>query len=88
MESLKKQLQLLQDLDANQLLTHAAGRMEVKRTRSGHFRLYMHFDAGVKPETLKSVADLLNGRGITANPFSKGGTVQHITFVDDLEDAN
>ena len=86
MQSLKKQLQLLTDFDANGMLTHAADRMEVKRTRSGHFRLYMHFGDGVKPETMTSVEQLLNGRGITANPFKKGGQVQHITFVDDDED--
>jgi len=86
MKSLKKQLQLLMDLDANEALTHAADRMEVKRTRSGHFRLYMHFGDGVKPETMAAVDQLLAGRGITANPFKKGGQVQHITFVDDDED--
>lgn len=86
MKSLKKQLQLLMDLDANEQLTHNADRMEVKRTRSGHFRLYMHFGSGVKPETMLAVQTLLVNRGITANPFSKAGQVSHITFVDDDED--
>jgi hypothetical protein len=86
MKSLSKSMQLLTDLNANELLTHAADRMELKRQRSGHFRLYMHFGDGVKPETMGAVETLLNGRGMTANPFKKAGQIQHITFVDDDED--
>lgn len=87
MDSFEKKLKLLTDLAANRLLTPAADRMEIKRQRTGHFRLYMHLGAGVKPDTLTQVEILLDGRGITANPFKKAGEVQHITFLDDDEDA-
>lgn len=86
MKSLEKMLKLMGDLNANDLLTHATDRMEVKRQRSGHFRLYMHFGDGVKPDTMTQVEILLEGRAITANAFKKAGSIQHITFVDDDED--
>lgn len=87
MDSFAKSMDLLNALRSANLIVHAADRLEIKRQRSGHFRLYAHLPGGLPVEKFKQVEPLAIERGMTANPFTKAGQVQHITFVDDDEDA-
>lgn len=88
MDSLEKMLKLLSALDANKLLVRQAARIELKRTRSGHYRLWLGFPEGITKPEADAADPLLVGQGITANPFGKGGRYGAVTFVDDNEDAD
>lgn len=86
MDSLQKSIKLLTNLDANGLLVRKAQRIELKRTRSGHYRLWMGFPDGIPEDDLTPVKPLLEGEAITMNPFAKKGLVTAVTFLDDNED--
>lgn len=86
MDNLEKQLKLLSALDANKLLVKDAARIEFKRTKSGHYRLWMGFPEGVPEANLEPVKTLVNGAGVSMNPFGKKGLITAVTFVDDNED--
>lgn len=87
MKSFSKMLEVAASLDANDVLIPSALRVEFKRTKSGHFRLYVACGMGVKYSVMAHLEPLLEGKGVTANPFAKAGVVTAITFVDDTEDA-
>lgn len=87
MKSFSKMLAVAGDLDANDVLVPSAQRVELKRTKSGHFRLYVACGANVKYSVMPHLEKILEGKGVTANPFAKAGVITAITFVDDLEDA-
>lgn len=87
MQSFSKMLALAAALNDNSVLIPSAQRVELKRTRSGHFRLYIACGANVKYSVMAHLEPLLEGKGITANPFAKAGVVTAVTFLDDNEDA-
>lgn len=88
MKSFSKMLNVAKSLDDNDVLVPSALRVEFKRTKSGHFRLYIACGAGVKYSVMAHLEPLLEGKGVTANPFAKAGVVTAITFVDDAEDTS
>lgn len=87
MKSFSKMLDVAAALDANDVLVPSALRVEFKRTKSGHFRLYVACGQNVKYAVMPRLEQLLEGKGVTANPFAKAGVITAITFVDDTEDA-
>lgn len=81
-------LDIAKALDDNDVLVPSALRVEFKRTKSGHFRLYIACGQGVKYSVMAHLEPLLEGKAVTANPFAKAGVVTAITFVDDAEDTS
>lgn len=85
MKSFAKMLAVANKLNDTDLLVPHAERVELKRTRSGHFRLYVACGANVKYTVMPSVMQLVEEMGVTPNPFATAGTLKAVTFVDDDE---
>lgn len=83
--SFKKATALLNRLEEDGVLIHAAQRIELKRVKSGHFRVWFGTPGGVKMETAANIHRIAGELGMTANPFAKAGTITAVTFVDDDE---
>lgn len=84
-----KSLQLMSSVFAllleQGLLIPSAQRVEYKRTRSGHWRLYVVPAVNVTPKHMAPVMELVDGTGVTCNPFGRGGLITGVTFVADEE---
>lgn len=77
-------------------LTKAAGecapfqapeRIELKRGKSGHYRVYVACMPGTPQDADAAVVSAMDGLGITVNAFRKAGRLVTLTLVDDSEDA-
>ena len=71
---------------------HAAGailpkcpRIEIKRTRTNHARLWMGFPQGISPACLPELTVLTDSLDLTANPFGRAGVITAITIVSNSE---
>lgn len=84
--SFEKATTLLNRLHADGVLVHAAQRIELKRVKSGHFRVWFGTPNGVRMDIAASVHRIAGELGMTANPFAKAGSITAVTFVDDDED--
>lgn len=84
-KSFEKATTLLNRLAAEDLLIPVAQRIELKRVKSGHFRVWFGTPGGVKQETGTHIHRIAGELGMTANPFGKGGVITAVTFVDDEE---
>lgn len=62
-----------------------AERIELKRVKSGHFRLYVPVPIGFsKADASQCIACLAN-LPVSCNPFNAGGRVKSLTITDDSE---
>lgn len=83
--SLAKAITCLQEIHDQEQILHRMLRVELKRVKSGHWRLYLAAMAGVPDELAMSVRALLHDRGVSVNPFGRAGMLSSITIVDDDE---
>ena len=88
MHSLKLMATVFAMLLEQGLLIPAAQRVEYKRTRSGHWRLYVVPASNTSPKHIAPVMELVDGTGVTCNPFGAGGKITGVTFVSDEEQAD
>lgn len=85
MKSLQLMLSVLSFLTEQGVLIPASSRVELKRTRSGSWRLYVACGPNTKQSHITQVWDTIEGLPVTANPFGAGGVYTAVTFVDDAE---
>lgn len=86
MDSLKKALEGITRMAEEGLIVSGSERIEIKRTRSGHYRLYVACGAGQKPEPVAQVKEVLADLDVTVNPFEKAGRLVSLQIVDNNED--
>jgi len=85
MDNLSKTLNLLGKVQAESNLLEFADRVELKRQRSGHYRLFVACIANTKDEAAGGVIELADNCGFTANPYRKAGTLTSVSFADNVE---
>lgn len=86
MMSLDKALEGIKRMAEEGLIVPASERIEIKRTRSGHYRLYVACGANQKPEPVAQVKQVLADLNVTVNPFEKAGRLVSLQIVDNDED--
>lgn len=85
MDNLTKTLTVLQSVATKTNLLQYAERVELKRQRSGHYRLYIACIANTPDEADAGCSDLAKADGFTANPYRKGGFLTSVSFADNDE---
>ena len=86
MDSLKKALAGIARMAEEGLIVPASERIEIKRMRSGHYRLYVACGANQKTEPVAQVKEVLEDLDVTVNPFEKAGRLVSLQIVDNDED--
>lgn len=86
MQSLEKALTGIARMAEEGLIVPASERIEIKRTKSGHYRLYVACGANQKPEPVAQVKQVLADLNVTVNPFEKAGRLVSLQIVDNDED--
>lgn len=86
MQNFEKLLRVTAALVNHPKLLAGAQRVELKRTKSGHGRIYIALGIGIKPVDAHALAAELSTDGVSLNPFVKAGALTAITIVDDDED--
>lgn len=85
MDNLKKAMSTLTRVATSTNLLNYADRVEFKRQRSGHYRLYVACIANTPLEAEKGTQEAASPDGFTANPYRKGGFLTSVSFADDTE---
>ncbi len=85
MDNLVKTLKVLARVSGETNLLQYADRIELKRQRSGHYRLYVACIANTPLDGEKGTQEAATPEGFTANPYRKGGFLTSVSFADDEE---
>lgn len=85
MDNLKKALTTLDRVSTSTNLLNYADRVELKRQRSGHYRLYIACIPNTPLAAEKGTQEAATPDGFTANPYRKGGFLTSVSFADDTE---
>jgi hypothetical protein len=85
MDNLNKSLNLLGRVSNETHLLLYADRVELKRQRSGHYRLYIACIMDTKAEAAAGCDELAEACGFTANPYKKAGVLTSVSFADNDE---
>lgn len=85
MDKLKKAMQLLNGLEQETKILEASERVELKRGRSGHYRVFIACLENTPEPALAGVSEVGQSAGYTANPYRKAGHVTSVSFADDDE---
>lgn len=85
MDNLTKSLTLLSNIATKSKLLEVADRVELKRQRSGHYRLYVACIANTPTGYADGTDAAAEADGFTANPYKKGGYLTSVSFADNDE---
>lgn len=85
MDTLKKSTDLLNKVQSSTNLLQFADRIELKRQRSGHYRLYVACIANTPIDSASGTDEAAEAAGFTANPYRKGGFLTSVSFADNDE---
>ena len=86
MSNLSKMVSVLHTLTNEGAIVPMAERIELKRVRSGHFRLYIPVHPGLSPKLSETVYNIAEMHNTTPNAFAKAGRLVSVQFVDNDED--
>lgn len=87
MTNLDKTLKLLSEVDKSTNLLQYADRIELKRQRSGHYRLYVACIGATKDDAATGCLEVGDLCGFSANPYRKAGLLTSVSFADNDEPA-
>lgn len=85
MTTQQKSVQLLVNLQDNTELLDHAERVELKRTRSGHWRLFVACLPNTTTAAAEGVDGIANANGYTANPYRRADQLTSVSFADNEE---
>lgn len=85
MDNMEKTLKLLGSVATKTNLLAYADRIELKRQRSGHYRLYVACIANTPNDGAAGTDEVGTAHGFSANPYKKGGYLTSVSFADNDE---
>lgn len=87
METLKRALSLLERIVEKSPLAGHSERIELKRTRSGHWRIFLACAPNTTTADLENLPEIEDGSGFTANPYRRAQFLNSVSFADNEEPA-
>lgn len=88
MNTLSTFFDCLTALDANSDILQRSARIELKRLRTGHYRLFIALPLDANEATVAMIRTILDERPVTVNAFSVGASVSSVTLVHHAERAS